>query len=93
MSELSGKERQALERLIGHTKRDSGQSRRVADFLLAWWLRRKMFLRYWHEVYGISQARGGIIHSDFLENCFHLYEALGLYKLPCQGRSNPFFLQ
>lgn len=27
----------ALERLIGHAKRDTGQSRRVADFLLAWW--------------------------------------------------------
>lgn len=30
-------ERAALERLISHAKRDSGQSRRVADFLLAWW--------------------------------------------------------
>lgn len=27
----------ALERLIAHAKRDSGQGRRVADFLLAWW--------------------------------------------------------
>lgn len=27
----------ALERLIEHAQRDSGQSRRVADFLLAWW--------------------------------------------------------
>lgn len=27
----------ALERLIAHAKRDTGQSRRVADFLLAWW--------------------------------------------------------
>ncbi|MEN9544664.1 MAG: hypothetical protein RLZZ598_1497 [Pseudomonadota bacterium] len=27
----------ALERLIAHARRDSGQSRRVADFLLAWW--------------------------------------------------------
>lgn len=34
---ISEKERAALERLIGHAKRDSGQSRRVADFLLAWW--------------------------------------------------------
>jgi len=30
-------ERDALERLIAHAKRDTGQSRRVADFLLAWW--------------------------------------------------------
>lgn len=30
-------ERAALERLISHAKCDSGQSRRVADFLLAWW--------------------------------------------------------
>lgn len=37
MSEMTNNERQALERLIGHAKRDSGQSRRVADFLLAWW--------------------------------------------------------
>jgi hypothetical protein len=26
----------ALERLLAHARRDSGQSRRVADFLLAW---------------------------------------------------------
>lgn len=37
MYNISEKERAALERLIGHAKRDSGQSRRVADFLLAWW--------------------------------------------------------
>jgi hypothetical protein len=34
---LTVEERAALERLIGHAQRDSGQSRRVADFLLAWW--------------------------------------------------------
>lgn len=28
---------EALKRLIEHAKRDTGQSRRVADFLLAWW--------------------------------------------------------
>jgi hypothetical protein len=27
----------ALERLLAHAQQDSGQSRRVADFLLAWW--------------------------------------------------------
>lgn len=27
----------ALERLLAHGQRDSGQSRSVADFLLAWW--------------------------------------------------------
>lgn len=37
MTEITNKERQALERLVGHAQRDSGQSRRVADFLLAWW--------------------------------------------------------
>lgn len=30
-------ERGALERLIAHAKRGTGQSRKVADFLLAWW--------------------------------------------------------
>lgn len=30
-------ERAALERLLDHAQRDTGQSRRVADFLLAWW--------------------------------------------------------
>jgi len=30
-------ETQALQRLIAIAKRDTGQSRRVADFLLAWW--------------------------------------------------------
>ena len=29
--------KQALERLIGIARSDTGQSRRVADFLLAWW--------------------------------------------------------
>lgn len=30
-------EREALERLLAYAQRDTGQSRRVADFLLAWW--------------------------------------------------------
>ena len=30
-------ERVALQRLIEHAKGDTGQSRRAADFLLAWW--------------------------------------------------------
>ena len=30
-------QRQALERLIAIAKRDSGQCKRVADFLLSWW--------------------------------------------------------
>jgi hypothetical protein len=34
---LDAAERQALERLIELAKGDTGQSRRVADFLLAWW--------------------------------------------------------
>lgn len=37
MAELSENESAALRRLIGHAKRDTGQSRRIADFLLAWW--------------------------------------------------------
>lgn len=37
MASLTGKENQALRRLIEHAKGDTGQSRRVADFLLAWW--------------------------------------------------------
>lgn len=30
-------QRVALEQLISHAKRDSGQARRVANFLLCWW--------------------------------------------------------
>lgn len=37
MVKLSENEDAALRRLIGHAKRTTGQSRRVADFLLAWW--------------------------------------------------------
>jgi hypothetical protein len=37
MADLSENESAALRRLIDHAKRDTGQSRRVADFLLAWW--------------------------------------------------------
>lgn len=37
MASLSEKEQAALQRLVAHAKRDTGQSRRVADFLLAWW--------------------------------------------------------
>jgi hypothetical protein len=37
MVNLSGKESEALRRLIGHANSDTGQSRRVGDFLLAWW--------------------------------------------------------
>ena len=40
MAELSEKESAALRRLIEHAKRDTGQSRRVADFLRAEALRR-----------------------------------------------------
>ena len=34
---VSAEEIAALERLLVHAQRDSGQSRIVADFLLAWW--------------------------------------------------------
>ena len=34
---LSHEQRAALERLMRHAQSDTGQSRRVADFLLAWW--------------------------------------------------------
>lgn len=37
MPQLNDEVRAALERLIAHAQRSSGQSRRVADFLLAWW--------------------------------------------------------
>lgn len=37
MAELSELESASLKRLIEHAKRDTGQSRRIADFLLAWW--------------------------------------------------------
>ena len=34
---ISVEQRAALERLLEIAKRDTGQSRRVASFLLAWW--------------------------------------------------------
>jgi hypothetical protein len=34
---LPAEQRAALERLIGLAQSDTGQSRRVASFLLAWW--------------------------------------------------------
>ncbi len=37
MPELPARQREALERLIRVAQGDTGQSRRVADFLLAWW--------------------------------------------------------
>lgn len=37
MTTMSEKEQGALERLLAHAGGDTGQSRRVADFLLAWW--------------------------------------------------------
>ncbi|ACD21579.1 DUF7673 family protein [Paraburkholderia phytofirmans] len=37
MEKITVGERAALERLIGHAQRETGQARRVADFLLAWW--------------------------------------------------------
>jgi len=37
MAEPSEKENAAVRRLIDNAKRGTGQSRRVADFLLAWW--------------------------------------------------------
>jgi ribosomal protein L17 len=37
MSGLSKNAREAVERLIGIARRDTGQSRKVASFLMAWW--------------------------------------------------------
>jgi hypothetical protein len=36
-SRLTKEEQEALERLFAIARRDTGQSRKVADFLLAWW--------------------------------------------------------
>ncbi len=35
--QINGEQRAALERLIRIANKDTGQSRRVANFLLAWW--------------------------------------------------------
>ena len=35
--QITPTERAALERLLDHARGDTHQSRRVADFLLAWW--------------------------------------------------------
>jgi hypothetical protein len=35
--QMTPAERAALDRLVDHARGDTGQSRRVADFLLAWW--------------------------------------------------------
>lgn len=37
MAEIVGKHKAALERLIAIAFRDTGQSKKVADFLLGWW--------------------------------------------------------
>jgi predicted lipid carrier protein YhbT len=37
MFQMTDEEKAALERLLLHARGESGQSRRVADFLLAWW--------------------------------------------------------
>ena len=37
MPELTPRQREALDRLIRVAQGDTGQSRRVADFLMAWW--------------------------------------------------------
>ena len=37
MKSLTDNEKSALERLIAHAQRDSGQSAKVANFLLSWW--------------------------------------------------------
>lgn len=37
MTDIFTAERDALNRLINIAKKDTGQSRRVADFLLSWW--------------------------------------------------------
>ena len=34
---MDANQQQALERLIAHAKRDNGQSKLIANFLLAWW--------------------------------------------------------
>jgi hypothetical protein len=35
--QMTPAEKRALENLLQHAQRDTGQSRRIADFLLAWW--------------------------------------------------------
>lgn len=80
---VNSSDRQALERLIKIAKSDTGQSRRVADFLLAWWNKGSCGGFDFTETWGVDDAIADDMICVFKmivrERCYP--DALG-YKRP-----------
>lgn len=72
----------ALERLIEIGKRDTGQSRRVADFLLAWWNAGTCGKFDLTELWGVDDAIAADMVSVFslVANCSEYPDKLGYEK-------------
>jgi hypothetical protein len=81
-SRVPAKSRAALERLIQIAQGDTGQSRRVANFLLAWWNAAECGAFDLTEVWGVDTA----IAVDMLRvfalaaGCRHYPDAMGYGK-------------
>ena len=76
---ITDEQRAALERLLGIAARDTGQSRRVADFLLAWWNASECGGFDLTDLWGVDPQIAGDMITIFtmLIHCCHYPDTLG----------------
>jgi hypothetical protein len=74
--------RAALERLIDIAGSDSGQSRKVANFLLAWWNAEECGGFDLTDVWGVDQpvAADMVTVFDWIESCHSYPDTLGYQR-------------
>jgi hypothetical protein len=79
---LSERERAALERLLEIAQHDTGQSRRVANFLLAWWNATECGGFDLTDLWGVDTAIAQDMLTIFalLPRCGHYPDTLGYGK-------------
>lgn len=79
---MTSAEKNALERLIAIAKRDTGQSRRVACFLLAWWNAANCGGFDLTDLWGVDQeiAHDMVTVFAMLPGCQHYPDTLGYEK-------------
>lgn len=82
MSPMTAHEAAALERLIDVANRDTGQSRRVANFLLAWWNAKECGGFNLTDLWGLDSAIAADIATTFalINRINHYPDSLGYEK-------------
>lgn len=81
-NDMTPGQKAALERLIEIAKNDTGQSRRVADFLLSWWNAANCGKFDLTEIWGVDDAIAGDMVTVFglVANCNKYPDKLGYEK-------------